>query len=94
MIAMILYREVCDEYGRHSMEAGVAMGMALEHAAPEIRQKMAADAHELGLIPPSLRFGPDGEPVYTAQDLGAFYGLDAQAVRNTCAAALSHPTSE
>lgn len=90
MVAMAVFRQLCDECGRDSEVARFAMSFVLKYAPQEIKDKMARDAQAMGLIGPSMKFGPDGEPIYTAEDLAAFYCMDpADVAADEVAASLS-----
>lgn len=80
MAAMVVYREAIADFGKFSREAGIALGMALELAPRELSEWIAADARACGLLPEPSAFKPSGEPVYTAQALATFYGVDEQDV--------------
>lgn len=89
MAGMRAYREVCRDKGKHSYEATVMMTFVLEHAAPEIVDRMRADCIRAGVLPAANQVDANGDPVFTFGDLAGYYCMDHQAACQAADRALS-----
>lgn len=89
MVGIAAYREICQEKGKHSYEAVVMMTFVLEHAAPEIVDRIRADCIRAGVLPASNQMDGNGDPVFTFGDLAGYYCMDHQAACKATDRALS-----
>lgn len=80
MAAMANYHAAVVTHGRESRAACLAMAAALEAAPAALAESIAADARARGLLPPPSAHTSDGAPMYSAQDLADFYGVDVDEV--------------